>query len=195
MSKIGISNFVRRQTRESEFTHFYCGWDFLVSLTTKQFKDGNYSKGYRDGVVVVHIKSENCGLFWTYDGYPMSEGMLLKAEYRKVVGREHEPPKVIVTPCDPKVHCKYVDVILYRADVLEEDGDRSTDCDWEIISINGRVNIKASPMDPMTIVRNWKHLPGGTKMKGRTAEEVLEELCQSIMFKNGISTSAEKKLE
>jgi hypothetical protein len=55
----------------------------------------------------------------------------------------------------------YVDIILYRADVLEEDGDRSTQADWEIVSINGRLNEKEPPMDPMTIVRNWKHLKGG----------------------------------
>ena len=36
-------------------------------------------------------------------------------------------------------------------------------------------------MGPLTIVRNWKHLPGGTEMKGKTPEEVLEMLCESIL--------------
>jgi len=186
MKLIGISNFVKRQSRESEFTHFQYNWEILSALTTEQFIAGNYSEGYRDGVVIVHMEPQNCALFWTYNGFKMYEGVKLKAEYRRVVGREHEPPKVIVIPIDPKITCRYVDIILYRADVLEEDGDRSTDADWEIISINGRVDKEAPPMDPMTIVRNWKHLPGGTEMKGKAAEEVLETLCQAVMFENGM---------
>ena len=158
MDLIGISNFVRRQTRESEFTHFCFEWEELILLTTYQFTIGNHSKGYRDGVILVHMEDSNAAAFRTYTGFKMYEGIKLKAEYRRVVGREHEPLKVIVTPDEPKIPCKYVDIILYRADVLEEDGDRSTYADWEIISINGRVDKEAPPMDPMTIVRNWKHL-------------------------------------
>jgi len=186
MIKIGINNFVKRQTEQSEFTHFSQSWEDLVVLVYYQFKNGKYSNGYRDGVIVVHIDCKDCPLFKTYTDFPMFEGMKLKAEYRKIAGREHEPPTVVVIPDEPKKPCKYVDVILYRADVLDEDGDRSTDCDWEIVSINGKASEEEVPMSPMTIVRNWKHLPGGTEMKGKSPEEVLEMLCVSIMYQNGI---------
>ena len=63
-----------------------------------------------------------------------------------------------------------------------------TGAEWDIVSINGRLKKDPKPIDPMTIVRNWKHLPGGTEMKGRTAEDVLEMLCESIMYKNGFRT-------
>ena len=61
-----------------------------------------------------------------------------------------------------------------------------SDVEWEVVSINGRLKKEDPPMDPMTIIRNWKHLSGGTEMKGKTSDEVLEMLCQSIMYKNGI---------
>ena len=41
--------------------------------------------------------------------------MALSAEYRKIVGREHESPKVVITPLEAKIACKYVDII-YNTD-------------------------------------------------------------------------------
>ncbi|MBI9018174.1 MAG: hypothetical protein JEZ07_13035 [Phycisphaerae bacterium] len=181
---VQINNFARRQTKHSEFTHFINSWEELADLTTEQFRVGNYSEGYRDGVVIVHLPPDSCSLFLTYSGFPMYEGIKLNAEYRKIVGREHEAPRIIITPAEPKLQCKYVDIILYRADVLEEDSDRSTDAAWEIVSINGRLCETASPLSSMAIVRNWKHLPGGTEMKGATVSDVLEMLCQAVMHEN-----------
>jgi len=188
--KIGISEFVKRQTPASQFTHFEGTWDALVKLTTDAYKGYTHRPGYRDGVMIVSIPQFSSGqLFRTYTDFPMFEGMELKAEYKKTPGREHEPAKVQVEILEPKQPCNFVDIILYRADVLEEDGDRSTDADWEIVSINGRLKEEAAPIDPLTIVRNWKHLPGGTEMKNSTPEEVLEMLCDSILYQNNIKVS------
>ena len=186
MNTIGISDFVKRQTRESQYTDYLSSWDRLARKTKEEFDKGNFSEGYRRGVVLVQMPKEETHFFYSYDNYPMFEGMKLSAEYRRIKGREHENPKVVIEIKEPKIACKYVDIVIYRADVLEEDNDRSTNCDWEIISINGRLKKEPKPMDPLTIVRNWKHLKGGTEMKDKTPEEVLEMLCQSIMFKNRI---------
>jgi len=183
---IGVSDFVERQTKDSQYTNYILSYNRLRDITKKEFVKGNFSEGYRDGVVLVRMPDYEVPYFYTYDGYPMFEGMKLTAEYKRIKGREHENPKVVVEIKEPKIPCKYVDIVLYRADVLEEDNDRSTACDWEIVSINGRLKEEPTPMDPLTIVRNWKHLKGGTEMKGKTAEEVLEMLCQSIMHKNGL---------
>jgi hypothetical protein len=193
---VGISDYVKRQTEDSQFTHWNGTWDQLGLLATELLADNERFKdtfekpmseqGYRDGVMVLHIPKNMCHGFLTYNDFPMFEGMKLEAAYEKVPGREHEPPKVRVKIKEDKKICEYVDLILYGHEVLEEDGDASTDLPWEIVSINGRLNEEIPPMDPMTIVRNWKHLPGGTEMKGATPEEVLEKLCQAVMYKNGI---------
>jgi len=183
---IGVSEFVKRQTHESQYTDYRYSWDELAQKVLAQFRAGEYSPGYRDGVTIVHMKKEDALFFNTYEDFPMFEGMKLTAEYVKTEGREHEPAKVQVSIKEPKMPCFYVDVIIYRKDVLEEGGDGSTGAGWDIISINGRRTEDPKPMDPLTIVRNWKHLPGGTEMKGAKAEDVLEQLCQSIMAKNGI---------
>jgi hypothetical protein len=183
---VGISSFVKRQTIESEFTHFMGSWEELETIVSYFVGKKEFSPGYRDGVCIVSLPTDISNRFRTYTDYPMFEGMSLSARYRKIVGREHEPAKVVINILEPKLPCNYVDIILYRADVLNEDSDRSTDADWEIVSINGRLREKAAPMDAVTIVRNWKHLRGGTEMKGRTAEEVLEMLCQSIIHEHGL---------
>lgn len=183
---IGINDFVKRQTQHSQFTNYTCSWNDLINRTKERYFGQHFSLGYRDGVIIVHMDENESRLFFTYTDFPMFEGMKLNIEFAKTAGREHEPAQLQIEIKEPKVKCKYVDVILYRHDVLEEDGDASTDCNWEIVSINGRLKEETPPMDPMTIVRNWKHLHGGTEMKNAKAEDVLEMLCKSIMHRHGI---------
>ena len=201
---VGVSNFAKRQTKDSEFTHWNGTWDELGLLASEllidnerdkdKFETPMFEQGYRKGVWVLHVPEHMCHRFFTYTDFPMFEGMSLIATYEKVPGREHEPPKVRVRINEPKKVCKYVDLILYSHEVLIENDDASTDLPWEVVSINGRLEKDAPPMDPMTIVRNWKHLPGGTEMKGMTPENVLEMLCQAVIYKNRLRESFSQML-
>ncbi len=183
---IGVSEFVKRQTKDSTFTHYEGDWVNLANKTAGEFLKGNFTKGYRDGVFLVQMPRRNAELFYTFDAYPMFEGMKLDAQWTKTPGREHEPAKLQVKILEPKIFCKYVDIVIYRKDVLEEDGDNITGAKFDIVSINGRLAKDPPPIDPMTLVRNWLHLSGGTKMKGTTPEKMLEMLCDSILYKNGL---------
>ena len=190
---IGISEFVKRQTKDSQFTHFDGTWYELEKLLTDLWKADDFIEvkdGYREGVKLVSV---NPNRFFTYTDFPMFEGMKMDCKWAKVPGREHEPAKLQVQILEPKIKCRYVDIVIYRKDVLEEDGDAVTGADWDVVSINGRLKREPHPMDPMTIVRNWKHLPGGTEMKGATIESVLEMLCESIMYKNGFRVKMKGK--
>ena len=195
---IGVSEFVKRQTKDSQFTHYEGSWNDLANRTKEEFEKGNYTEGYRDGVILVHmdnsygVNSSEVGLFYTYTDFPMFDGMKLDAQWAKTPGREHEPSKLQVKILEPKIKCNYVDIVLYRKDVLEEDGDPVTGCDWDVVSINGRLKKEPHPMDALTIVRNWLHLKGGTEMKGATTESVLDMLCETILFKNGMKKQWKK---
>ncbi len=190
---IGVSEFVKRQTKDSTFTHYNGDWQELADLTEKYFDDAvHYSKGYREGVYLVHMPKHVVDQFFTFDAYPMFEGMKMDAQWAKVSGREHEPAKLQITILEPKIPCRFVDIVIYRKDVLEEDGDNVTGADFDIVSINGRLAKDPPPIDPMTLVRNWLHLKGGTEMKGTTPEEMLEKLCESILYKNGMKKHMSK---
>jgi len=183
---IGVSEFVKRQTEDSVFTHYAGSWIDLANRTVEEFEAGNYTEGYRDGVYLVQMPKDEAPLFKTFDAYPMFEGMKLDAQWAKTPGREHEPAKLQVTILEPKMLCKYVDIVIYKKEVLEEDKDDVTGADYDIVSINGRLGKEAPPIDPMTLVRNYLHLKGGTKMEGTSPKKMLEMLCESILYKNGM---------
>ena len=186
---IGVSEFVKRQTKDSQFTYYRCSWSDLANRTVEAFEEGNYTEGYRDGVVLVHMPDWEVPLFSTYDAYPMFEGMKLDAQWARIPGRKHEPAKLQVKILEPRITCKYVDIVIYRKDVLEEDKDDVTGADYDIVSINGRLTKDPPPIDPMTLVRNYLHLKGGTAMPGTTPEEMLIMLCDSILYKNGLKNT------
>lgn len=56
---------------------------------------------------------------------------------------------------------KYVDAVIYRADTLARDNDRSSDAEWELVSLNTRPEEEV-PMRPTTMVRNALRKKGGT---------------------------------
>jgi len=190
---VGMSEFAKRQDRDSTFTNFNGDWDELIDLTRKQMKKGKISVGYRDGVILVHMSKDDAKRFFTFDAYPMFEGMKLDAQWAKVPGRKHEPAKLQIRILEPKIPCNYVDIVLYHKEVLLEDKDNVTGADFDIVSINGRLKKDPPPIDPMTLVRNWLHLKGGTEMKGTTSEEMLTMLCDSILYKNGMKKYMSKK--
>ncbi len=98
---IGVSEFVKkRHLRDSQFTYYDCSWSDLANRTVDAFEEGNYTPGYRDGVALVQIPDWEVGFFYTYDSFPMKEGMKLAAEWTRVPGREHERRDELV-PDDP----------------------------------------------------------------------------------------------
>ena len=87
---VGISEFVKRQTKHSEFTHWDGTWDQLGLLASEllednerwkhQFDEPMVEDGYRDGVMLIHIPGNMCHGFFTYTDFPMFEGMKLRAK-------------------------------------------------------------------------------------------------------------------
>ncbi len=168
MPTIALSTFARNRHQASQpYSHFEGSEERLLELVQEGFAKAR--AGYRDGVVLVPVPPG--GFFAsTVDVHP---GTKLKAyfEARQPV----EAPFIQVLAGGTKQQADAVDIVLYRADVLAEDDDRSNDAEWEVISINARVTEAPEPMDPMTMARNFLHLPGGTK-GSYTAEEFAESI-------------------
>jgi len=189
-----VSDFVKKRHLEQlQFTHYKGSWEDLIVKTKEHLALGNFSPGYRDGVVLVHMTKDDAKDFYGYDGFRKFEGMKMEAVVEKVPGREHEPAKLQIRILEPKIRMRYVDIILYHRDVLAEDGDRLTGADWEIISINGRLHKDPDPMRPLTIVRNYRHLPGGTKMKDADPMDVFEDLMDAVLYDKGMKHLIKKK--
>lgn len=169
MVSIAINEFVKRQTKNSRFSYFDGSWDELVEIVKKNF-DG-YLPGYRDGVILVPVPSNQ---FYTSVCKIEKDSVL---ETRFEARREgEEPTRATVIKNGKKAPAKFVNVVLYKHDVLSENNENSTNAEWEIISINASI-VKNEPMHPMAMARNMLNKTGGTK-----AEYTGQQFAEALWF-------------
>lgn len=152
---IAFSKFVRRQTKESRFAHFEGTEQELTHLVDTHWYA--CSEGYKKGVVLVPVPLDR---FYT-SIVAVDDGTKLSAGF--VARQDGEEKHILVTANGQKQKAASVQIVLYHKDVLAEDNDRSTDADWEIVSINAYPTLTPSPMHPLTMARNFLHKKGGTK--------------------------------
>lgn len=185
---IGINDFVRRQTPDSEFTHFEGDLEQVRALALEHFHQAK--PGYREGVCLVPVPAADffCGIV------ELEEGDELVGAYEaRRPGEEPRKELRLQKPGAKKMPCKAVDIILYRRDVLEEGNEPCTGEDWDIISINGRVTEEPMPIAPMTLIANHFELDGGTAT-GMSPEQFEKALRKSVLFwKNKAMLARPKK--
>jgi Protein of unknown function (DUF3228) len=191
--KVAAGEFVKRQTRESGYSHFEGTWALLEKIVEmrlasheKPFLDEEdpVTPGYRDGVILVDIGRRFTPLFRSAV-VDLAEDTQLQTSYAP--RRPGEAPFIRVSAKAEKQVAKYVQVVLYRHDVLEENGERETDAEWEIVAIKARHSLDEEPMDPYTMARNFLHLQGGTK-----GDFTAEQFAKSIVYWNNHAMSAGK---
>lgn len=178
MNTVGINDFVRRQTRESRFTWTTHSFERVAEMARENY--ANAIPGYRDGVVKVPVSPE--GFFTSI--VEVTEGDVWVEEWKS--RREGEDPrKVVMVERNgrPDSPCGYVEVIMYRKDVMAENSENSTDCDWEVISINGRMTPEPEPMRPEAMEANHRGKSGGTAT-GWTEAEFEKNYAESVAYWN-----------
>lgn len=169
MDNIAVNDFVKRQTKSSRFSYFEGTWEELIQLVKDNFH--KHIKGYRDGVILVPVPSEN---FYTSICKIEKDSIFeTKLEARR---EGEEPIKRTVVKNGKKTPAKFVKIVLYRHDVLVENNENSTESEWEIISINASI-IENEPMHPMTMARNMLNKEGGTK-----AEYTGQQFAEALWF-------------
>ena len=178
MTTIGINEFVRRQTSTSEFTHFDGSFERVQRLVLEHFKDAKGSYHQEDGVRLVEVPAEGffCGLVTLEEGDELVGGYKARRP-----GEEPRKELRLLKEGATKLPAKHVDVVLYRKETLEAEGEAYTGCDWDIVSINGRATEGEMPIHPDTLMANHFGLDGGTptKMDAEQFESALEE---SVLF-------------
>lgn len=169
MSTIKASSFVKRQTADSPFAHFSGSWEQLEKMV-----EANREKavqGYKPGVFLTPVHAE--GFFTSI--VQLTPETKLHAEFKP--RREGEDSFVNVTAEGRKMPAKSVVIVTYSKEVLAEGNERSTDADYEIVSINASPTEQEVPMDPVTMMRNFLQRPGGTK-----GEFSAQQFAESIFF-------------
>lgn len=173
--KVAAGEFVKRQTPESGFSHFIGSWEELEKLVTHMLEYPPYiTPGYREGVLLVEVTPAH----WFRSAIVKLNGeSKLTANFAP--RRLGEDPFIRVSAKSKKQAARYASVVLYRHDVLEENNERETDAEWEIVAIKARTSDEEEPMDPYTMARNFLHLKGGTK-----GDFTAQQFAESIVYWN-----------
>ena len=173
---ISINSFARRQTKGSGKTYSSLSFEKLRNHAEEQLIKGIYKKGYREGVILIPVKTELLKYF-TCPIVKITKNTKIESIIKK--RRENEQLYISTKALNgTPLKISAVDLILYRNDVLKETNEQETDSKWELIAFYGiPEGIKSLPMGPITMMRNQLCLPGGTK--GNYSSE---EWAESVAF-------------
>lgn len=159
---VEASAFIREFNVPGTGNSFFDGsFDELVELVKDHWDDNEPGTGSVDGdVLLVNIPADKV----------LSSVALITDENRHLVReeekvrREGEKPVTRKVMSGDMVPANFAQVVVYRADVLAQDDDRSTDAEWELIALLGKLD-KVEPMHPTTMLRNTNKDKGGTYRK------------------------------
>ena len=175
-NSVGINSFVKRQIKGSGKTYSILSFEEIRHHAEVQLAKGQFSKGYRDGVILVKVNKKLTTSFIS----PMIKiNMNTKFETKPKKRRDNENIYLSTKALNGKpLVLGSVDLILYRNDVLKETNEDETNCEWELIAFYGIPKcLSERPMGPVTMMRNQLCLPGGTK-----GEYSSEEWADSVNF-------------
>jgi hypothetical protein len=170
---LGMSEFARaRHTKNGPYSYFDGPETEVIDRTLYAIvTDGKIIPGPRNGIRKVVVPPEG---FYS--------GVIEVTEKTELVAvcerrRDGEEPFIQVRAVSgQKIPATYVEIVIYRKDVLEEGGDPTTGAHWDIVSINASVR-ENEPQAPVSMARNMLGLPGGTK-----AVYTAEQFAESIIY-------------
>lgn len=176
--RVGVLDFVKRQTPNSKHDHFDGSWEELVSLVENQWGTRQMSLN-NAGVLLIPIPQAHLHRFFA-STVPVTPESSLKATFTPRVSGE--APFIQVTAQNAsKVPAQHVEIILYGHDTLAQDGDAPStrEAEYYIVSINAYPSSEPSPMHPMTMTRNFLGIKGGTRPQ---VPYTAEEFARSILY-------------
>ena len=172
---IHLNSFVKRQTPESQFSHYNGTWEDLEELTHEALLDpDNISEGYRSGVILVKVSPTD---FYS-STITLNPGDQLCGEY--ISRKLGEEPRKHIYVKGKKQPAKFVQIVLYSHEVLKENNEHESNAQWEIISINASL-AEHEPIPTGALIANHFELSGGTSTK-MTDEEFVKQLKESVLY-------------
>ena len=155
--QVAMNDHARRQTPDSNYSHYEGGFDALCELVARNI-DNRVALNEDGSIAKVVLREE--GFF---------SAVTQAAPGMEFVGRftarnEDEHPYITMRAiAGPKVPAVETDIILYSHAKLAENNEHSTDAAWEIVSIIAKRTTGEEPPHPVTMMRNQKNYPGGTR--------------------------------
>ena len=157
--KLGWSDFAaRRHVPGGRHTWYEGTPEELLDLVRAGWEYRRPGAGRQDLGRVVIVPVDPAG--FVSSTVRVDETTVLHACFER--RQDHEDGFVRVTAEGPREEVRHASVVLYSADaLLENDGVRSGDFDWEVVCLIAGPTV-VEPMDPLTMARNMLEKPGGT---------------------------------
>jgi hypothetical protein len=199
MTTFGINEFVRRQTADSEFSHYDGDLEKLLNIPpqpspshprhtsitifmhcnmpTVTMAADNFDKSkraYRDGVINIPVPPDG----FMSPVVKLTEGMRLTGEYK--ARREGETPRINIWADGEKTPAIAVELDFYHRDVLAENDEGTTDAEWELVNFRAMA-FENEPIKPDVLMHNHFRSDGGTATN-MTPEEFEAQLRKSFEF-------------
>jgi len=173
--QIAVSDFLKEAVAKTGGNRKYSGtFEELEDLTMAHMENWQPGTGSVDGDVrIVTVPSE--GFFTEVVRITEENQRSLEVVYNARRTGEEAVPTLILRGIDPSPAAS-VGIVIYRADVLQKDNDRSSLAEWEIVAILTDPELPDGgtvPMNPVTMARNAADLKGGTHRE-YSAEQWLE---------------------
>lgn len=175
--KLAPNQFAIDNHTPSKGSHYGGSWDSLVELVLAHWD--NQKPGFTDGCVEVTVPAEGflTGVVTLKD---VIKALAPVVDLRTEFGsrrKGEEPVLYTRAPAKFKSPAKSVRIICYSHDLLNQDGDCTTNAEFEIITILAEAGTEPAPMPPVTMARNFLNLEGGTK-----GDFSPEDFAKSIMY-------------
>lgn len=157
--KLAVSNFAKGFNTRSGMNGYYTGtWGQLERLVKKHQHNFEPGTGSVDNDVIL-VNLPPLGFYTSIVKITdENAGQVEEIDHVRMDGEKPVSMKVIKGIKPP---ARFVKAVLYRADVLAADNDRSSNAEWEIIALNTQLD-EHTPMHPTTMLRNSNHEEGGT---------------------------------
>lgn len=157
--EVQASEFIQKFSVPGTGNAYFDGtFEELRDLVIQHFDDFEPGTGsVNNDVILVNIPADNVKTTVTKIT-PENQHRVIEETHVRQEGEKPVTRKVMV---GKPVPAQYTQVVLYRADVLSQDNARSTDAEWEMIAVLGKLDA-VEPMHPETMLRNSQHDEGGT---------------------------------
>ena len=121
-----------------------------------------FTTGYRKGVILVSVSTDDLpGLKSRV--VRVNRGTEFVTVCKSRVPGE-TPRKKSMALVDELPDAQFITAVCYHKDVLAEDNDRSTECDWEVVAVLCQID-DDEPIAVGTLLANHFKLSGGTATK------------------------------
>lgn len=149
----------------------------LLKLCADNF--GKATPGYRDGVIEIPVPCEG----FVSAVRILEPGDKLSGEYNPRPGDTAGSSRKIVSTTGAKSPAKSTSIIMYRSDVLAEDGDNTLppkNTNWEVVMVNASPIDRPLSMPPLTMLANLAGEAGGTYTPVPDPAAKLQELIEAF---------------